>query len=52
MRSVAELARQLKVVERVRDLDTALAESVARQGDPHIAVIPEGPYVVPIHGGA
>jgi hypothetical protein len=27
----------------------AVAASVARSGDPRVAVIPEGPYVVPVH---
>jgi nickel-dependent lactate racemase len=35
-------------VERVADLDAAVAESVARQGSPHVAFVPEGPYVVPV----
>ena len=26
-----------------------VAESAARHGDPRVAVIPEGPYLVPIH---
>ena len=30
----------------------AVAESVARHGDRRIAVIPEGPYVVPVHRAA
>ena len=36
-------------VERVGDLSTAVAESMARQRDPHVAFVPEGPYVVPVH---
>jgi len=36
-------------VERVRDLSAAVAESMARQRDPHVAFVPEGPYVVPVH---
>jgi nickel-dependent lactate racemase len=35
-------------VERITDLTTAIAESIARHGDPEIAIIPEGPYVVPL----
>ena len=27
----------------------AVAESAARHGDPRVAVIPEGPYLVPVH---
>ena len=36
-------------VEQVADLSAAVAESMARQGDPHVAFVPEGPYVVPVH---
>jgi lactate racemase len=36
-------------VERVHDLSAAVAESTARQRDPHVAFVPEGPYVVPVH---
>jgi hypothetical protein len=34
-------------VARTRSVEDAIAQSVAAQGDPSIAVIPEGPYVVP-----
>ncbi|MCS6878503.1 MAG: nickel-dependent lactate racemase [Geminicoccaceae bacterium] len=40
--------RRLTGVEIVEDLDAAIAESLERQGDPAIALIPEGPYVVPV----
>jgi nickel-dependent lactate racemase len=36
-------------VERVSDLASAVAESMARHRDPHVAFVPEGPYVVPVH---
>jgi nickel-dependent lactate racemase len=36
-------------VERVHDLSAAVAESMALQRDPHVAFVPEGPYVVPVH---
>jgi nickel-dependent lactate racemase len=36
-------------VERVHDLSAAVAESMARQRDPRVAFVPEGPYVVPVH---
>ncbi len=42
-------AAALTGVERVADLSAAVAESMARQGDPHVAFVPEGPYVVPVH---
>lgn len=35
-------------VERVTDLSAAIADSIARHGDPDVAVIPEGPYLVPL----
>ena len=34
-------------VQKVDDLAAAVAASIARHDDPEIAVIPEGPYVVP-----
>ena len=36
-------------VERIASVDTAIAESMARAGDPNVAFVPEGPYVVPVH---
>ncbi len=44
------LSRPLKActgVEPVDNLDQAIAESLSAQGDAQLAVIPEGPYVVP-----
>jgi len=35
-------------VEIVDDLDAAIADAITRAGDPAVAVIPEGPYVVPV----
>lgn len=35
-------------VDVVDDLDAAIAEAMAAAGDPAVAVIPEGPYVVPV----
>lgn len=35
----------------VDDLDAAIAASVARANDPAVAIIPEGPYVIPYHAG-
>jgi lactate racemase len=43
------IAAGLTGVERVRDLADAVAESMARHRDPHVAFVPEGPYVVPVH---
>jgi nickel-dependent lactate racemase len=42
--------RSLTGVETVGSIDAALAAAVARAGDPAIAVVPEGPYVVPVVG--
>ena len=39
--------RKLTGAEPVRDVGEAIEASLARQGDRSIAVIPEGPYVVP-----
>lgn len=35
-------------VEMIPSLDAAVADSIARHGDPAVAVIPEGPYVIPV----
>jgi nickel-dependent lactate racemase len=43
-----EAARRVTGVELIEDVDAAVAESVARHGDAAVAVIPEGPYVVPL----
>lgn len=37
-------------VEMVGSLQDAIAEAIARHGDPAVAVIPEGPYVIPVTG--
>ena len=39
-------------VNRSRDVVASLAESVRRTGDRTVAVIPEGPYVVPVYRSA
>ncbi|BDG09543.1 nickel-dependent lactate racemase [Anaeromyxobacter paludicola] len=36
-------------VEVVASVEEAVRRSVARSGDRHVAVIPEGPYVVPVY---
>ncbi|TXL70963.1 nickel-dependent lactate racemase [Vineibacter terrae] len=41
--------RRITGVELVASLEAAIARSVADSGDPAVAVIPEGPYVVPVH---
>ena len=42
---------RLTGVERIRDLEGAVDASLQRQGDPHVAFVPEGPYVVPTYAG-
>jgi nickel-dependent lactate racemase len=42
--------RRLTGVDMVESVDRAIGESVARSSDPDVAVIPEGPYVVPFCG--
>jgi nickel-dependent lactate racemase len=44
--------RRVTAVEIVPSLDAAIAKSIARHGDNMIAVIPEGPYVVPVYAAA
>lgn len=41
--------RELTCVEMVESLQEAVDESIASRSQPQVAVIPEGPYVVPIH---
>src|SRR5271165_3744844 len=41
--------RALTGVEMIADLDEAIARGIARAEDPCLAVIPEGPYVVPYY---
>ena len=36
-------------VEPAPSLEAAIADSIRRHGDPDVAVVPEGPYVVPVH---
>jgi hypothetical protein len=36
-------------VEPITSVEAAVAESMARHGDPRVAFVPEGPYVVPVH---
>ncbi|MFB2550140.1 nickel-dependent lactate racemase [Ensifer soli] len=39
--------RRLTGVEMIGDLTGAIAASIRRSGDRHVAIIPEGPYVIP-----
>ena len=43
-----EEERRITAVEVIADLDAAVADSIRRHGDSRVAVIPEGPYVVPV----
>ena len=45
--------RRITGVNLIDDVTAAIKESIARSGDPHVAFVPEGPYVVPVrHTGA
>jgi hypothetical protein len=39
--------RALTGVEMIYSVEDAIAESVGATGDPHVAFVPEGPYVIP-----
>jgi nickel-dependent lactate racemase len=39
---------RITAVDLVESVERAVADSIARHGDPAVAVIPEGPYVIPI----
>jgi lactate racemase len=43
-----EEERRMTGVELIDSIETALARSIAHHRDPAIAVVPEGPYVVPL----
>jgi hypothetical protein len=40
--------KRITGVEIVESIEHAIAASIARHGDNAVAVIPEGPYVVPV----
>jgi hypothetical protein len=42
-------ARCLTGVHMLDSLEAAIDQSLRDTGDPHVAVIPEGPYVVPVY---
>jgi nickel-dependent lactate racemase len=46
-----ESERDLVFVEMVPSVEEAVAASVRAHGDTEIAVVPEGPYVIPLYGG-
>jgi nickel-dependent lactate racemase len=41
--------RALTGVEMIESVEAAIEKSVAQTGDPRVAFVPEGPYVVPVH---
>jgi lactate racemase len=47
-----EEERRITGVEIIPSVNAAIAESIRRHGDNTIAIIPEGPYVVPVHEAA
>lgn len=40
--------RRITAVEIVPDINEAIAQSLARSGDDALAIVPEGPYVIPV----
>ena len=44
--------RRLTAVDMIDSVDEAIAASIARHGDRAVAIIPEGPYVVPYYGAS
>lgn len=39
----------LTCVHRARSVEQSVRDSLEQSGDPHVAVIPEGPYVIPLY---
>lgn len=48
-RGLTAAERKLTGVESVLSVERAIQESVDRSGDAAVGIIPEGPYVVPVH---
>jgi nickel-dependent lactate racemase len=48
---LSKFERDLVFVEMVSSVEEAVATSVRSHGDTEIAVVPEGPYVIPLYGG-
>jgi nickel-dependent lactate racemase len=44
--------RELTGVDMIESIEKAIEQSVAESGDKSLAVIPEGPYVIPVYRGA
>jgi len=49
---LSEPDRGMTGVESLTSVDDAIGESLRRNADRAVAVIPEGPYVIPLYGGA
>ncbi len=49
---LSDAERRITGVDLVTDIDAAVSAALIRAGDPAVAVIPEGPYVVPHRGAA
>jgi nickel-dependent lactate racemase len=47
---LSESERDLVFVETIPSVEEAVAASVRAHGDTQIAVVPEGPYVIPLYG--
>lgn len=41
--------RELTGVQMIESIEDAIAESISRTGDKAVAIVPEGPYVIPTH---
>jgi nickel-dependent lactate racemase len=48
---LSEEERRITGVEQVDSVEKAVIDSVRRHGDKAVAIIPEGPYVIPVFGG-
>jgi len=48
---LSESERKQVFVEMISSVEEAVAASICAHGDAEIAVVPEGPYVIPLYGG-
>ena len=48
-KGLSQTDRALTGVRMIASLEDAIAESVKRSGDRRVAIVPEGPYVVPVY---
>ena len=46
--NLSQADRQATGVEMIESVEQAISDSIARSGDPNVAFIPEGPYVIPL----